>query len=58
MSTATASPTPTPLRVTLVLVPAPPAVHARPGEPPSAEVALGLPGWPEGEPTWEDAEWR
>ena len=43
-----------PLRLTLVLLP---EGGARPdaAAPPAA---VGSPGWPEGEPTWEDAAWQ
>ncbi len=43
-----------PLRVTLVLLPGGGAPSDAAAPPP----AVGSPGWPEGEPTWEDAAWQ
>ena len=64
MTTATASiptalipPGSPPLRVTLVFLPAAPDDGLRPDFPSSATAAGPL-GWPEGEPTWEDAAWQ
>ncbi len=46
-----------PVRVTLVLLPAGPAAGTPSAPlPPPAAPAPG--GWPEGEPTWEDAAWQ
>ena len=45
---------------TIVLTPAAPApaIGPAPAGAPRVPAPTGLPGWPEGEPTWEDAEWR
>ena len=44
-----------PLRLTLVLLPEAGGVRPDPAAPGAAAAA---PGWPEGEPTWEDAAWQ
>ena len=44
-----------PLRLTLVLLPEAGGVRSDAAAPPTA---VGSPGWPEGEPTWEDAAWQ
>ena len=49
---------PLPVRLTIVFMPAPPASAIDPAPAGDPRVLAGLPGWPEGEPTWEDAEWR
>ncbi len=51
---------PTPLRLTIVLVPARPASAIDPASAgvTRAPAPAGPAGWPEGEPTWEDAEWQ
>ena len=46
-----------PLRVTLALLPAAPDDGLGPDLPPRTTGAGPL-GWPEGEPTWEDAAWQ
>jgi len=56
VTTTLPAPTAGPLQVTLVFLPAP-VDRADPGAPKETLAAV-LPGWPEGEPTWQDAEWR
>ena len=50
-TTTVLPPIPLPAEVTFVLVPAPAAA-------PSPTIGTAPLGWPEGEPTWEDAEWQ
>lgn len=54
-TTAVPIPTATPLRVTVLIRPTP--VDRSDGGAPREIPAGGPPGWPEGEPTWEDAAW-
>ncbi len=51
---------PTPPRLTILLMPASPgsAIDPALAGDPRALVPAGPAGWPEGEPTWEDAEWQ
>lgn len=59
METTTTVPAREPIRMTImILPPSPPSV----GPAPVADVTMTAPNgwsnWPEGEPTWEDAEWQ
>lgn len=64
MSATATVPFPTPVSVpvqlTIVLRPAHPASIIDPASSrdPQVPAPTGLRGWPEGEPTWEDAEWQ
>ncbi len=57
LPTAAIPPGAPPLRLTLVLLPEAGGVRPHPVAPAPAAAAAS-PGWPEGEPTWEDAAWQ
>ena len=50
-------PTPLPVQITLVLLPAAGNAELLPAAS-TPTIPPGLLGWPEGEPTWEDAAWQ